>query len=462
MRSMMPRITSALLAALVVASFSSVAAAKPTASAAKEMKEPRGKATGPNKATGPKWHEVWNYAAAEARKTDRLILAYFCGSDWDDFSKKIWKEVLNTEPFKEWAAKNVVLLKVDFPDLENTRQNSTIRQQNDRLKQKHSVTAVPTFIFMDADGEAYLRCGYDTAKLRPEEKKGFPLKWIEFADGVIKSKPGVEVLRVQKNFDEASEYARKRGLLLLLLITKEKTPKILEANKAITNSQKFIRYVNRTMAFLPWDWPEETDTSATAKQFRAFVEKHKLGTAPVQFVLYNPMRKEVQKKITVFSPSKIEALRKQFEKELPKFDYTGNWLTDFHQAQAVASQMKRELLVAFTSMDSSEWCQKMDAEIFKGEEFKSYAGQNLVLCRVDFPKTTQLSKEMADQNRRLAEVYGIRGYPSIVILNDGGQKIGTAKYQKGGPRPFVKEIDELRRQDYERRTLASDEVEVVD
>lgn len=422
----------------------------------------RGKKTtaGPRKPT-LKWHTTWNTASAQARKEDKLILAYFTSSDWDDFSQKLWKEVLTTEMFEEWAAKNVVLFEVDFPV--DKKQNMTVRMQNDRIKQQHSVTRVPTLIFMDADGEGYVRAGYDTACLRKHEKKGQPLEWIKFADNAVKARPGLEKLRIETNFAEASERSRKTGLPFLLLITKDRTnPRIIENNKALMNSQKFIRFVNRTMLFMPWEWPDDADTSAEAQEFRKFVETHKLGPAPVQIVMYFPGQKKIKLKITVFTASKVEALRKQLEKELPKFDYTGNWVEDFHVAQAIASQLKRELLVAFTSMDSSDWCQKMDAEIFKQREFREYAGKHLVLCRVDFPKTTEQKPDVAERNRQLAEVYGIRGYPTVVILNAGGQRIGNAKYQKGGPRPFLMEIDELRKRDYERRTLMSDEVEVVD
>src|SRR5688572_17922363 len=54
-------------------------------------------------------------ATGQARKEDKLILAYFRGSDWCDFCKKLDREVLNTDLFIDWADKNIVLLDVDFP-----------------------------------------------------------------------------------------------------------------------------------------------------------------------------------------------------------------------------------------------------------------------------------------------------------------------------------------------------------
>ncbi len=408
-----------------------------------------------------KWNTTWTMASAEARKNDKLVMMYFTGSDWEDFSKKLWRDVLSTQMFNEWAQKNVVLFLCDYPSEDlMKKQNPAIRSQNERFKQKYSIDKVPTIIFVDCDGEPYARCTYDQAFLRNDEKKGQPLKWLAIADDIVKTRPGKETLVVQKSFAEGTEYGKKHGLPFLLLITHDQSQKTLDANKALMDSQKFIRFVNRTMVFMQWNWPEDIDLSKGAAEFRKFVEEQKIGPAPSQLVLYYPNKKEVKYKNIGWSPTKVEAIRKGLEQNLPKFDYTGNWVTDFHLAQAISVQLKRELLVAFTSMDSSEWCQKMDAEIFKNEEFRAYAGKNLVLCRIDFPKTKPLAKEDLDRNNRLAEVYRVMGYPSVVLLNDGGQKIGMAKYQKGGPRPFLKEIDELRRKDFERRTLMSDQVEV--
>src|SRR5207247_1006995 len=96
-----------------------------------------------------KWITSFNNAAGQARKDDRLILAYSRGSDWDPFCKKLDKEVLNTEPFIEWAQKNVVLLDVDFPA--DKKQSPAQKKQNDALKDRYGVVKTPTFVFLDAD-----------------------------------------------------------------------------------------------------------------------------------------------------------------------------------------------------------------------------------------------------------------------------------------------------------------------
>jgi len=43
------------------------------------------------------------------------------------------------------------------------------------------------------------------------------------------------------------------------------------------------------------------------------------------------------------------------------------------------------------------------------------------------------------------------------MVNPKGQKIGEAKYMKGGPKTFLEEMKKMYNADYDRRTLTSGE-----
>src|SRR6476619_2453117 len=61
------------------------------------------------------WNPNFTAALAYSKKQNKPILAYFSGSDWDEWGKKLDKEVLKSEIFAEWANKNVILFQADFP-----------------------------------------------------------------------------------------------------------------------------------------------------------------------------------------------------------------------------------------------------------------------------------------------------------------------------------------------------------
>ena len=124
-----------------------------------------------------------------------------------------------------------------------------------------------------------------------------------------------------------------------------------------------------------------------------------------------------------------------------------SWLTNFDTAQERARSEKKVLLMEFTGSDWCPPCIMLERQVFSQPEFKEYAAQHLVLLEVDFPRRKELSDEQKTANVKLAERYGIEGFPTIVLLDSTGKKIGELGYMPGGPKPFIAAVEELRIQD---------------
>jgi thioredoxin-related protein len=402
-----------------------------------------------------KWLTSFTNATGQARKEDKLIMAYFRGSDWCDFCKKLDREALNSDLFIDWADKNLILLEVDFPA--DKRQSPSQKKHNDALMERYSVSKTATFVFIDSDGEPVTRCGFDTARLRDNEPKGQPRAFIQYLEGVVKNRPRKQQIAALANLDEGMKAARQHGLPMLALVTQGDVPEAEQTAKDLMAAQKFVRFVNTHMAFVRLAWPKDGDTTLEGLEFFAWAHRQKVPPLPLQLVVWDPHQRKVTARIPSVDPVKVEPVLQRLKEVLPKIDYTGRWLEDYRLAQAIASQLNRDILLAFVSTDSSEWSQKMDQEIFQQETFKDYARKNLVLVRIDFPTKTRQDEKIAEQNRLLAEAHGIRGYPTVLFINPRGQKFGEAKYMKGGPEAFLQSLDQLRKADYDRRTILSDQ-----
>ena len=120
------------------------------------------------------------------------------------------------------------------------------------------------------------------------------------------------------------------------------------------------------------------------------------------------------------------------------------WGDDYEKGLAQAKAEKKLVLLDFTGSDWCGWCIKLDKEVFSKKEFKDYAKDNLVLVEVDFPQTKKLAKKLKEQNDKLQAQYGIKGYPTIVVLNPDGKKVGELGYQEGGPTAFTAKLDALK------------------
>jgi len=108
----------------------------------------------------PQWLDSYEEAVQIAKQTGRPILADFTGSNWCGFCVKLKKEVFDTPSFKSWAAKNVVLLELDFP--RPNLQADWIKKQNDQLRSRYEINSYPTILILNSDGGVIGKQGHSS------------------------------------------------------------------------------------------------------------------------------------------------------------------------------------------------------------------------------------------------------------------------------------------------------------
>jgi len=120
-----------------------------------------------------------------------------------------------------------------------------------------------------------------------------------------------------------------------------------------------------------------------------------------------------------------------------------SWVTDYKKAQEDAKAGKKLMLLEFTGSDWCGWGMKLDKEVFSTPEFQNYASRNLILVKLDFPRRRPQTEALKKQNEQLAQKYGIQGFPTIIVLNGQGEKVGELGYMEGGPSPFLAKLETL-------------------
>ena len=89
-------------------------------------------------------------AQAQAKAENKMVLLDFTGSDWCGWCIKFKKEALDTPEFKEYAAKNLVLVELDFP--RKKPQSAEVKKANEALRKKFKVEGYPAFVVLSKDG----------------------------------------------------------------------------------------------------------------------------------------------------------------------------------------------------------------------------------------------------------------------------------------------------------------------
>lgn len=90
-------------------------------------------------------------AQAKAKAEKKLVLMDFTGSDWCMWCKMLAKQVYSKPEFAEYAAKNLVLVYLDFPDAKP--QSEELKKANKALQSKYKVTGFPTTVILDSEGK---------------------------------------------------------------------------------------------------------------------------------------------------------------------------------------------------------------------------------------------------------------------------------------------------------------------
>ena len=90
-------------------------------------------------------------AEAQAKAENKIVLMDFTGSDWCGWCIKFKKDVLDTAAFQEYAAKNVVLVELDYPN--KKAQTDALKKANAALKDQYKIDGFPTLVVLDKDGK---------------------------------------------------------------------------------------------------------------------------------------------------------------------------------------------------------------------------------------------------------------------------------------------------------------------
>jgi thioredoxin-related protein len=104
------------------------------------------------------WETNLEQAVAQAKKENKAVLVNFTGSDWCIWCKRLNSEVFSQKDFEEYANKNLVLVKLDFP--RDIQQTDATKLYNNTLAQKYGIEGFPTILILNSKGDLVAKTGY--------------------------------------------------------------------------------------------------------------------------------------------------------------------------------------------------------------------------------------------------------------------------------------------------------------
>ena len=118
------------------------------------------------------------------------------------------------------------------------------------------------------------------------------------------------------------------------------------------------------------------------------------------------------------------------------------WIDDYDTALKRAADEEKLIVANFSGSDWCGWCKRLDSEVFNTDDFRKGATNRYVLLMVDSPRDRSLlSPKAREQNPKLVEKYGIRGFPTVLILDAKGKTVSELGYRRGGPENYLKALE---------------------
>ena len=122
-----------------------------------------------------------------------------------------------------------------------------------------------------------------------------------------------------------------------------------------------------------------------------------------------------------------------------------NWHTDLSKAVSISINEKKPMMLFFTGSDWCGWCIRLKKEVFNHEKFKIWSDDNIILVELDFPRRKKLESNILNQNRELARIFGVSGYPTCWLVEPqilenskvNFMKLGKLGYVAGGTDKWI-------------------------
>lgn len=352
------------------------------------------------------WTDSLRAALNKARAENKYILALFTGSDWCHYCTQLKKEVFSTPEFQAWADKNVVKLYLDFPKYHQLPEQT--KAQNVALFQRFGIQGFPTALFFTPQGQALTTIGY---------LPGGGANWIKQVEMLLP-----KTLKVEKSLTVAMKDSAANDIPLLLGIydSKAKSAPVAKDNIDQTfSSPDLLLPSGKEIVLSKIDYSKLTPTQ---KKMLSSVSTSK---AFPKYILLSSKRDAIYS--SEQSHLQPAELAQKISSYLIKPEYDGKWLQDYSEGLKLARLYNKPLLLFFTGSDWCGYCEQMQENIFKTEEFAKKS-KDYILVELDFPRGFELPENIRMQNDVVMNAFNIEGFPTIVLESSNGMPIGGFGY----------------------------------
>lgn len=256
----------------------------------------------------------------------------------------------------------------------------------------------------------------------------------------------------QHNIEDALQQAKQENKHVFVFFTgSDWCSWCFKLIEEVFDTPEFQNYVAENMVMVELDFPRGNLLSESQKSYnQEKQQKYGIQGYPSVLILDTDGKVVVQ---TGYRPdggaAYVKFLEESINWKLDKSNSTWQdpqgliWQKNLENALDIATKQNKYVFIDFTGSDWCVWCERLEDEVFSKPEFADFVNDNLVLVRFDFPQNKAIPAGEENYNRQMAQKYGVRGFPTIFLMDNKGEIVEKLGYQKGGAVPYVEMLQKL-------------------
>lgn len=115
------------------------------------------------------------------------------------------------------------------------------------------------------------------------------------------------------------------------------------------------------------------------------------------------------------------------------------WLKNYSDAVALSLSTSKPIAILFTGTGWCPACMQLERNVLTKVEFARSVGQSFVFLKAEFPDYSD-SSVTASPYKPLLDRYGVKEFPTFVVIKANGQLLYTVNYRAGKPETYAQEM----------------------
>ena len=118
------------------------------------------------------------------------------------------------------------------------------------------------------------------------------------------------------------------------------------------------------------------------------------------------------------------------------------WITNLEIGKDIATKNNKYILLEFSGSDWCQPCKMLNEEVFNTDEWKLWSKENIICVLIDRP-LNGLDPIDLEYNKKIAELYKVKYFPTIIIIDNKGNEKFRLGYSPGGALEFINQLNKL-------------------